>query len=310
MLWGILIHLSYNMWSDRPVEDRPDIDFQPQLRCDDDLWAEVTEEMARQGVNAVVIDLGDGVRWQSHPEIAVDGAWTPARLRRELKRLRALGIEPLPKLNFSTCHDAWLGPYARMVSTPTYYAVCRELIAEVTELFDGPRFFHLGMDEETAQHQRNFLYTVIRQYELWWEDLLRLVADVEAVGPRAWVWSDYVWHHPDWFYERMPKGVLQSNWYYGESFSVSPRRNRQHHHRVRAYVDLDAAGYDQVPTGSNHSNDVNFEATVDFARRKLSPERLLGFLHAPWRPTLPVYRQRHLDAVDQVGRARRAFEAR
>ena len=66
--------------------------------------------------------------------------------------LRALGIEPLPKLNFSTCHDAWLGPYSRMVSTPAYYDVCRDLIDEVAELFGGPRFFHLGMDEETAQH--------------------------------------------------------------------------------------------------------------------------------------------------------------
>ncbi|MBT3346185.1 MAG: Tat pathway signal protein [Gemmatimonadetes bacterium] len=310
VLWGYLIHLSYNMWADRPVEVRPEICYEPYLRCDDGLWIELTERMSARGVNALVIDLGDGVRWKSHPEIAVDGAWTTTRLRDELNRLRDLGIEPLPKLNFSTCHDAWMGPYARMVSTPEYYDVCSDLIEEATELFDGPRFFHLGMDEETAEHQRLFAYTVIRQYELWWEDLAFYFECCERANTRPWVWSDYVWHYPDMFYERMPPSTLQSNWYYEDNFSISERRNRQHHHRVRAYADLDAAGFDQVPTGSNHSNDVNFAATVDHCRRKLNADRLFGFLQAPWRVTLPNHRQHLLNAVDQVGEARAAFESR
>ena len=41
-------------------------------------------------------------------------------MRKELDRMRALGLEPLPKLNFSTCHDAWLKDYHRMISTPQY----------------------------------------------------------------------------------------------------------------------------------------------------------------------------------------------
>ena len=81
--------------------------------------------MARAGMNMLVIDLGDGIRYESHPEIAVQGAWPPARLREELARLRALGLEPIPKLNFSTAHDAWLHDYSRMVSTPAYYKVSR-----------------------------------------------------------------------------------------------------------------------------------------------------------------------------------------
>ena len=79
--------------------------------------------MTRAGLNMIVIDLGDGVRYQSHPEIAVKKAWSPARLRRELKKLRDAGLEPIPKLNFSTAHDAWLGPYAGIVSSKTYYQV-------------------------------------------------------------------------------------------------------------------------------------------------------------------------------------------
>ena len=42
-------------------------------------------------------------------------------------------------------------------------AASMDLIAEVSELFDGPRFFHIGMDEETFQHQRMYHYVVVRQ---------------------------------------------------------------------------------------------------------------------------------------------------
>lgn len=232
-------------------------------------------------------------RYESHPELAVRGSWSANRLKRELANLRQLGLEPIPKLNFSTSHDAWLGPYSRMVSTDTYYEVCRELIAEVASLFDGPRLFHLGMDEETAHHQRSFDYVVVRQHDLWWTDLYFLVERVERSGVRAWVWSDCLWRHPETFLKKMPGSVVQSNWYYGASFrrKLSP---------VQAYLDLERHRYDQVPTGSNWSNDVNFERTVRFCSKHIESERLLGFLHAPWKPTLEAERRHHTDAIRQA----------
>jgi hypothetical protein len=240
------------------------------------------------------------VKYESHPEIAVKGAWSPKRLRRELERLRKLGLEPIPKLNFSACHDAWLGPYSRMVSTDTYYAVCKDLLHEIADLFDRPRFFHLGMDEETFEHQRYYEYTLVRQYDLWWRDLYFLFEQVENGGVRPWVWSDYVWHHPDVFYEKMPKSVLQSNWYYGAEFAEAEGRAKA---CVGAYDGLEAHGYDQVPTGSNWSTPTNFGRTVEYCRERIAPERLYGFLQTPWKPTLEACRQRHLEAIQQVGQA-------
>lgn len=61
-------------------------------------------------------------------------------MRKEVERLRAMGFEVIPKLNFSTSHDVWLGDYSRMISTPTYYRVCRDLIEEVAEVFK-PKYF-------------------------------------------------------------------------------------------------------------------------------------------------------------------------
>lgn len=172
MLWAYLIHLGYNMWSDReaPEWGLSHVSAKPYLRCDPEIWKEAIDSLAQAGANMVVIDLGEGIRYKSHPELAVRGSWTRKKLRNELARMRDLGLEPIPKLNFSATHDVWLGPYARCVSTDTYYRVCADLIEEVIEVFDKPRLFHLGMDEETAQHQRGQSYVVIRQYELWWHD--------------------------------------------------------------------------------------------------------------------------------------------
>jgi hypothetical protein len=297
MIWAYLIHLSYNMWSDR---DAPEWGLEhtaarPYLRFDDGLWDDVLQKMVDVGMNAVVIDLGDGVRYQSHPEIAVEGAWTVKRLQDELQKVREMGLEPIPKLNFSACHDAWLGPYARCVSTDLYYGVCRDLISEVIEIFQ-PRFFHLGMDEETAQHQRHYAYVVIRQHELWWHDLAFLVGEVTKGGVRPWVWSDYVWDHADEFWARMPRSVLQSNWYYGADFGAEIKY-------CKAYLDLEAHGYDQIPTGSNWSADENITRTVAYCKEHLEPVRLLGFLQTVWKPTLESCRDRHMRALDLAGQA-------
>ena len=168
MIWAYLLHLSYNMWSDRDVPERREhYSAKPYLRLDISLWNDILRRMADVGMNMVLIDLGDGVKYESHPEIAVRDAWTVNRLKDELSKIREMGLEPIPKLNFSACHDAWLGPYSRCVSTDTYYEVCRDLISEVIEIFDKPRFFHLGMDEETARHQRYYNYVMVRQYDLW-----------------------------------------------------------------------------------------------------------------------------------------------
>ncbi len=303
MIWAILLHLGYNMWADREVPEwgLEYVAAKPYLRFDEAFWRELLGRLVEAGVNMVVLDLGEGVQYRTHPEIAVSGSWSVEKLRHELSLMRQMGLEPIPKLNFSACHDTWLGPYARMVSTETYYAVCRDLIAEVIEIFDKPRFFHLGMDEETYQHQRYYAYALVRQYELWWHDFRFYVEQVEKGGARAWIWSDYVWHHPGDFFHNMPKSVLQSNWYYGAAFGPDVER-------AKAYIDLEAHGYDQVPTGSNWTERDNFEKTVAFCREHIAPERLKGFLQTVWKPTLEATRARHLEAIECIKRAKSAWE--
>lgn len=302
MLWGAMLHMGVNMWSDIPVdawgpfkgEQLKLVCQADHLRFDEAVWQVLTARMQQAGMNLVVIDLGEALQYESHPELAVKGSWTVERFRKELARLRGLGLEPIPKLNFSAAHDTWLKAYGRQVSTPAYYAVCADLIREVCAIFDRPRFFHLGYDEETAGHQAKYSIAIIRQGELWWHDFMFFVNEVEKQGVRPWIWSDYYWNHPELFLSRMPKSVLQSNWYYGATFE--PEKQKY----VNAYLDLDKAGFEQVPAGSNWSNDVNFKGTVEFCKKNLAPERLKGFLMAPWFFTLPEWQEKNLQAIAQV----------
>ena len=304
MIWGNLLHLSVNMWCDwdAPELKGDDSIYRPDLRFDRSLWNDVLKKMQEARMNQVVIDLGDGVKYESHPEIAVKGAWSTTELRGELKRMRSLGLEPIPKLNFSTTHDAWLGKYARCVSTDTYYGVCGDLIAEVIGLFERPRFFHLGMDEEDYGNQKYYEYVVIRQYDAWWRDFLFLVAQVEKGGARPWIWSDYVWHHPELFYQKMPKSVVQSNWYYDATFD--PQKPV-----TKAFQGLEEHGYDQIPTGSNYYNQTNFVALAQACRTNLGSGHLLGFLQTTWKAMLEKHRERHMAAIEQVAQAMQATKA-
>jgi hypothetical protein len=287
MMWAVLLHLGFNMWkeenADYTDEDPEFINASPKLLCNKNLWDELTEVMSQKGLDTLIIDLGEGVKYESHPELAVKGSWTKSQLQKELDRLHAMGIKTIPKLNFSTCHDEWLGEYSKCVSTAKYYEVCKDLINEVIDLFEDPEYFHLGMDEETYKHQRHHNIAIVRNGNAWWKDFYYLVDIVEKRNVRSWIWSDYIWSNKETFLKKMPRSVLQSNWYYGRSFSLGKNKNDEY---IEAYITLEEHGYDQVPTGSNWSCQENFERTVRFCKDVISPSKLKGFLQAPWVPTV------------------------
>ena len=312
-IWACLLHLSFNMWEEYRITDTQDENLKirgylPDLQLSEPLWNDALTKMAAVGMNMVVIDLGDAIQYKSHPELAVNNAWTTTRLREELAKCRRLGLEPIPKLNFSTCHDTWLGEYSRMVSTSKYYSVCSDLIAEVIELFDHPRFFHLGYDEETCEHQATFKYAVTRQLDLWWDDFYFFVKEVEKNGARPWIWSDYIWNHRELFLEKMPKSVVQSNWYYGEVFDEKETY-------VKAYIDLEAHGYDQIPCGGYYEASKNvyyseksIQNTVQFCAKRISDKHLYGFLETNWRPTIEAFREPILKSIELTGDAKKWFD--
>ena len=69
---------------------------------------------------------------------------------------------------------------------------------------------------------------------------------------------------------------------------------------VQTYVDLAKAGFDQVPTGANWSNDTNFGDTVKFCRANCPAEHLKGFMMASWQRTIPEEQEKGLAAIAQL----------
>ena len=73
-----------------------------------------------------------------------------------------------------------------MLSTKEYYQVVADIIRDTVELFDNPKLFHIGYDEETAGHQGRFQHVIVRRGDVWWRDFLSVVDAVEKNGSRAW----------------------------------------------------------------------------------------------------------------------------
>ncbi len=301
-----LAHLGYNMWKEAPTDRidgvrATDMPFVPQatasydLRFDEDEWEKIVGLLVAAGCDTILLDIGEGMVYERHPELAVNGSWTKQRLADEISRLRSLGIDVIPKLNFSACHDEWLGIYSRMVSTPDYYRVCQDCIDETAELFSGAGMFHLGMDEETANHQSTYKYIVVRQGELWWHDFDFLVKAVEKHGMRPWVWSDYGWNNAGKFFANMSKDIVQSNWYYGD-FKAEDEKY------FGFYDALAANGYDQIPAGSNWTRYENMPDTARYAKR-LPQEHMLGIMQTVWHPTIRKYDDRHTEAIKALAEA-------
>ncbi len=72
-IWAALLHLGMNLWHDQKAPLKPVRDY---LWFDDAVWRDVTQKMHDVGMNMIVIDLGEGMEFKKHPELAVKGTWS------------------------------------------------------------------------------------------------------------------------------------------------------------------------------------------------------------------------------------------
>ena len=302
MVWAFFLKLGANMWGDEGGDNRY-APFFPRMITDARVWEEVVDFLPAQGFNTVLIDVGDGVQYDSHPEVSIPGAWDKDRVKQALDHMRSVGLTPIPKLNFSTAHDAWLKEYSRMVATPVYYRVCEDLIREVAELFGYPAYFHLGLDEEAPDNQKTFAFACARQKDLWWHDAYFFFDVCQKLGARPWIWADSCWHHPEEFFAKMPRSVLQSNWGYDPILRNPDGTVKQKH--FLAYQALEEHGFDQVPTSSTCYTWYNSLETMELAKEVIAPERLVGLMTAAWHYTVPEAKYALLNDATRFGYAKR-----
>ena len=337
--WGALLHLGSNMWRDwvpgeRYVTSREEeaqwekegkIKFEKShlylqrdyMSVDWTYWNAHLAYMKEQGLNMVFIDLGEAYAYPSHPELWVKGALSEARLREELAKIRRHGLEPIPKLNFSAGHDQWLREYHYMTSSSKYRQVVADVIRDVCEAFDFPRYFHLGFDEEIFASCGRRALCVMRQGDLWWKDFNFCVGEVERHGARAMLWSDKICAGREEFFKRMSKGVLQVPWYYGKDFSEENLKWRPdvensqqweiQKNLAAAILEIANAGYDVMPCTSNWDSPDAADAMLKFCKARIDPAHIKGFFTAPWTKPVAGDDARTREGIRTFAEARRRY---
>jgi hypothetical protein len=153
----------------------------------------IVDAMARTGLNTLVIDCEDGVRFKSHPELRRKYSAPMADLTAIARHAAANGIDIVPKLNFSVSayhkHNDWFLPYndPRFWHTEAYYRIAFELIDELIAASRPNRFFHIGMDEDHDRAHSQYIHA-IKTFR----------AGLKKRGLRTVIWND----------SSRPKGAL------------------------------------------------------------------------------------------------------
>jgi len=194
---SVILYLGSNFWAQKDCEfpiDPEEFIYRDRLYCDKATWDAVVAKLPEFKIDTLVIALGEGVVYPSHPEIAVEGSWSADVLCAELKKIRNMGIRVIPYENFSTMHNAWLGEYARMAGTQTYFNVCCDIVRDVIDLFDTPELFHLGFGAEgyNAKNldEKAYNFTVIFKPHILSEYANMLFNICREKGVRPWIWAD------------------------------------------------------------------------------------------------------------------------
>lgn len=293
-MWAYFIQLGTNN-SGKPNKHiefcmEEEWEYRTSLYTDRETWTTVTSLLPNYGFNTLLIDMHEGVKLDSHPELAVEGSWEKEDFIEELDRLRRIGLTPLPKYNFSCMHNAWMQEYANMGGTKKYNEVCADIIRETIEIFGNPEFFHLGMEEEKIENQYHYPVMRERTWKKRTEDLKFLCDVCREKGVRPWIWVDVQSVQAlgglEKFEENVPKDVLISNWWYDKIFYDGEAENP----RTKLYREIDALGYEQVPASSTYIFPLSSRQTMRYGKAYLKDENIKGYMTAAWQLTLPQHK--------------------
>ena len=314
--WGIYQQQGSHMWNTAvkfPLAENGHYCGETTL-IDDGSWERRMAKAAECGMNMMSIDLAEGLVYPSHPELAVQGSRSAEWMNARVRKLRDLGIEAIPCLNFSTAHHFWLGAWSRRVSTPEYYKTVAELLADAYDIFEKPSIMGMGMDEENPDNTAKCVHCLRRQGDLLWHDIDFYARTISKLGARPSMSADYVWWRREDYLKHVSKEIIQDNWYYGVNFDyLNMKRPRRTY--VEAYLWLNEAGYDQMPGCGNYlewydkedglkENVLNVPRTIEFALKHIDSRHLLGIRCSCWSGTSPRGDKSWFDACDQFARAK------
>lgn len=308
-----------------------------KLIFDESLWNDLMEKSYEKGFNTIFVDVHEGLQYGSHPELSVEGAWTRQKMRKEIKRLKEMGLTLCPKLNFSACHDFWLREYRKIRSTKEYYRVCRDLITELCDLFKDSPYFHIGMDEEDYNHVAKEELAFYRQGKQLWFDMQYLLDCVRDCGKTPIIWGDAIMYKYEEFKNNIsPEDLIVMHYYYHgvkkEHWTKTDSREDYYKYyyisghyagQGMEYVERDDPfyiafnknalksvedGYDTVLCVTNfYRHPHNAEDVLEMALNEWPKDKVRGVITAMWTPTTEEYREMNIEGIELLGNAFEKF---
>jgi len=309
-MWGYEINLGSNMWYDEYATIKAndeDAIYRDFLYCEKKTWDETIAFLPDQGFNTVIINLAEGIQYESHPELAVKGSWNKADLKKELDRILSLGMTPIPKLDFSATHDAWLQMYGRMVSTKKYQEVVKDLISEVCALFGNPTLFDLGMADEFALAQRYYGFLVVRQENAFWRDMHFMFDVCAHNNTRPWVSAEYYARYPVLFKKYMPTDVLLTNPYSGRILGRNTCGENMATKEQHIFEEICGLGYDIVPSVSANKTHACTDDVCKYCAANFDNDHFKGIVTSPQLATVDTNNFALLHDAHQLGISKNAY---
>jgi len=210
---------------------------------------EILEKMKESGFNMVILDIEDGVIYSSHPELTRHYSVPMDDLKQFAAKAHELGIEFVPKLNFSrsgrNLHDKWLSPHwspLNFVSVrKEYRQTATDVIDEIIEVCKPQNYFHIGMDEDHHRSVSQYVETITFFHDYLQERGLKtvvwndtsyenrdVIAQVHADKMRAaesQIPKDIV--HIVWDYDLVHEGLIKRLSDYAFDVWIAPGGNKE-----------------------------------------------------------------------------------
>jgi len=211
LVHAVLLHLTH--YDPRWMEDK-----ESEQRFDRALMEDLINLTADCGYNTVILDVADAVAYASHPELRQPYT-VPMQELADLSDLaRGRGLEVIGKLNFAKSdrhrNNWWFRPHRDRPDDDAYFDHAWQVIDEVREACGKGRYFHVGMDEDTARDVAPYCAVIERLHEGLADRDCRTVVWSDLCVQ----WSDDLAAKAEAAAKHLPRDVVVNIWHYRQAF--------------------------------------------------------------------------------------------
>jgi hypothetical protein len=286
--------------------------FYPAPAVLEDFLRFVREDLPREGVTHLVLQIDYGYQFKSRPEMA--GAVTEAEVKRVVAACREAGVELIPLVNCFG-HQSWAKTTHRLLTVhpefdetpgkypenegiycrsycpnhPDVHAVVFDLLAEIATVFEA-KALHTGLDEVFLIAEKDCKRCRgADPAEVFAQEVRTLADFLRGRGVRMWVWGDRFldgrttglgeWeaslNHTHRAIDLVPRDIVICDWHYEAAPPTAA------YFAMKGF-EVIACSWNKPPVALAQVELIAEQRAAN-ARNKIGP-RLLGVMSTCWSP--------------------------